>query len=60
MKLDEIELLENISRHPVYSIAEDYGGIETKGHYYRYDPITDRLVRSTKSLFEEQNNEPTQ
>jgi hypothetical protein len=54
VNLDEIEAIEKVSQHPIYGIAEDYGHIYTNGHWYDYDPIHDRLIRSTKSdLFEE-------
>lgn len=42
------ETIEQVSRHPIYGIAEDYGQICIQNLWYRYDPLTDRLVRFTK------------
>jgi hypothetical protein len=56
---DPIEAIEHVSQHPIYGIAEDYGHIHTNGHWYEYDPVNDRLLRSTKSdLFEELPHAP--
>lgn len=47
--MDEIELIENISKHPIYGIADFYGRICIRDQWYNYDGIRDRLVRSTNS-----------
>ena len=53
-----IEAIEHISQHPIYGIVTDYGRIFTQGQWYQYDPMHDRLVRSTKhDLFEEPSHE---
>jgi hypothetical protein len=54
---DPIEAIEHVSQHPVYGIVEDYGRIYTNGHWYDYDPVKAKLIRSTKSLFEEVKHE---
>lgn len=45
---DEIEQLEHISRHPIYSIADWTGRINIRNVWYEYNKETDRLQRSTK------------
>ena len=45
--MDEIELIESVSRHPSYGIVSYYGRICIRDQWYVYDRIKDRLVRST-------------
>jgi len=44
---DEIELIENISKHPIYGIVDHYKRICIRDQWYDYDGLRDRLVRST-------------
>jgi len=46
---DEIELIENISNHPIYGIVDHYQRICIRDQWYDYDGLRDRLVRSTNS-----------
>lgn len=48
--MDEIELIENVSRHPIYGIADHYGRICIHDQWYIYDGVKDRLVRSTNRI----------
>jgi hypothetical protein len=48
MSFVDPETIEHVSKHPVYCIAEDYGHIQIRNIWYRYDPQQDRLVRFTK------------
>jgi hypothetical protein len=47
------ETIENISNHPIYGIVEDYGQINIRGIWYKYNQKTDRLVCFTKLMTEE-------
>jgi hypothetical protein len=53
-------LIENISQHPILSIAIDYGRIQTAGQWYRYDGTLDALIplqEEPKSLFDDKDRE---
>jgi hypothetical protein len=47
------ETIEQVSKHSIYGIVEDYGHIQIREVWYRYDPHQDRLVRFTKSPHED-------
>lgn len=58
---DDPELIHDVSRHPIYGIAEYYGRIEIKRHWYCYYPEQDCLVRSPNPpLQQELFDAPTQ
>ena len=53
MSFVDPETIEQVSKHPIYGIAEDYGHIQIRNVWYRYDPHQDRLLRFTKSTPED-------
>ena len=46
---DQPDQIENVSQHPIYGIAEDYGRINIRGEWYIYSQQQDRLLRSPNS-----------
>lgn len=48
--MDAPDFIENISRDPVLSIAEEYGRITINDVWYVYERETDRLIRCTNFL----------
>ena len=51
--MDDIELIDDVSRHPIYGIVSEYGQICIKDQWYLYDGVKDRLVRSSSRVSQE-------
>jgi len=51
--MNEIESIEQVSRHPVYGIVSDYNRICIQDEWYDYDRVNDRLVRSSSRVTQE-------